>query len=91
MNASTGKYAGGPSRRQLPFARRRHPSRRRGPGGQNDEWTEACRYMGPGILAATSKLTTSPETNGSDVTSKAIGASVKTDHEVASLTPPDRT
>ena len=39
--------------------------------------------MGPEILAASSKLTTSPETNGSDVTIEAIGASVETDHEVA--------
>jgi transposase-like protein len=41
---------------------------------QNDEWTEARRYMGPEILAASSKITTSPETNGGDVTIEAIGA-----------------
>jgi transposase-like protein len=41
---------------------------------QNDEWTEARRYMGPEILAASSKITTNPETNGGDVTIEAIGA-----------------
>jgi putative transposase len=41
---------------------------------QNDEWTEARRYMGPEILAACTKPTVSPETNASDVTIEAIGA-----------------
>jgi putative transposase len=41
---------------------------------QNDEWTEARRYMGPEILTACSKITTTPETNGGDVTIEAIGA-----------------
>jgi putative transposase len=41
---------------------------------QNDEWTEARRYMGPEILAACSRITISPETNEGDVTIEAIGA-----------------
>jgi putative transposase len=41
---------------------------------QNDEWTEARRYMGPEILAACSKPAANPETHGTDVTIEAIGA-----------------
>jgi putative transposase len=41
---------------------------------QNDEWTEARRYMGPEILAACKKSATNPETHGNDVTIEAIGA-----------------
>ena len=41
---------------------------------QNDEWTEARRYMGPEVLAACNKATPANETSGSDVTIEAIGA-----------------
>ena len=41
---------------------------------QNDEWTEARRYMGPEILAACKKSATNPETHRNDVTIEAIGA-----------------
>jgi putative transposase len=41
---------------------------------QNDEWTEARRYMGPEILAARKKTAAGPETNEHDVTIEAIGA-----------------
>jgi putative transposase len=41
---------------------------------QNDEWTEARRYMGPEILAACRKSKTSTETSETDVTIDAIGA-----------------
>jgi putative transposase len=41
---------------------------------QNDEWTEARRYMGPEILAACQKTGNQPETNGVGVTIEAIGA-----------------
>jgi putative transposase len=41
---------------------------------QNDEWTEARRYMGPEILAACQRNENQPETNGADVTIEAIGA-----------------
>ncbi len=41
---------------------------------QNDEWTEARRYMGPEVLAACKKQATNPETHGNDVTIEAIGA-----------------
>jgi len=41
---------------------------------QNDEWTEARRYMGPEILAACQKNGNQPETNGVGVTIEAIGA-----------------
>jgi putative transposase len=41
---------------------------------QNDEWTEARRYMGPEILAACQGNGKQPETNGTDVTIDAIGA-----------------
>ena len=41
---------------------------------QNDEWTEARRYMGIEILAACKKAGNSPESNGSGVTIEAIGA-----------------
>ena len=41
---------------------------------QNDEWTEARRYMGPEILAACRKPGTTTETSGNDVTIEAIGA-----------------
>jgi putative transposase len=41
---------------------------------QNDEWTEARRYMGPEVLAASKKQATNPETHGNDVTIEAIGA-----------------
>jgi len=41
---------------------------------QNDEWTEARRYMGPEILAACQKTGSQPETNGVGVTIEAIGA-----------------
>ena len=42
---------------------------------QNDEWTEARRYMGPEILAACQKTTEKPNTNAeTDVTIDAIGA-----------------
>ncbi len=41
---------------------------------QNDEWTEARRYMGPEILAACQKTGNQSETNGAGVTIEAIGA-----------------
>ena len=41
---------------------------------QNDEWTEARRYMGPEILAACRKGRNNAESNGNDVTAEAIGA-----------------
>jgi transposase-like protein len=41
---------------------------------QNDEWTEARRYMGPEILAACRKGSNTTETNGNGVTAEAIGA-----------------
>ena len=41
---------------------------------QNDEWTEARRYMGPEILAATRQAAKDPETSESEVTIDAIGA-----------------
>jgi len=41
---------------------------------QNDEWTEARRYMGPEILAACQRTGKEPETNGTGVTIEAIGA-----------------
>jgi transposase-like protein len=41
---------------------------------QNDEWTEARRYMGPEVLAASGKKGNTAETSGSDVTIEAIGA-----------------
>jgi hypothetical protein len=41
---------------------------------QNDEWTEARRYMGPEILAACKKGRDVNETNGNGVTAEAIGA-----------------
>jgi putative transposase len=41
---------------------------------QNDEWTEARRYMGPEILAACRQVGKDSETSGSEVTIDAIGA-----------------
>ena len=41
--------------------------------GQNDEWTEARRYMGPEILAACRK-TAINETSESELTIEAISA-----------------
>jgi putative transposase len=41
---------------------------------QNDEWTEARRYMGPEILAACQRAIHHTETNETDVTTEAIGA-----------------
>ena len=41
---------------------------------QNDEWTEARRYMGPEILAACKKGKDMNETNRNGVTGEAIGA-----------------
>jgi putative transposase len=41
---------------------------------QNDEWTEARRYMGPEILAACQKGEKQIETNDAGVTIDAIGA-----------------
>jgi putative transposase len=41
---------------------------------QNDEWTEARRYMGPEVLAASGKTANTTETSGKDVTIEAIGA-----------------
>jgi transposase-like protein len=41
---------------------------------QNDEWTEARRYMGPEILAACRKPEKEKETSGTSVTIEAIGA-----------------
>jgi len=41
---------------------------------QNDEWTEARRYMGPEVLAACKKTANTTETSGNDVTIEAIGA-----------------
>src|SRR6266568_2305480 len=41
---------------------------------QNDEWTEARRYMGPEILAACRKGKDTTETNGNGVTAEAISA-----------------
>jgi transposase-like protein len=41
---------------------------------QNDEWTEARRYMGPEILAACKKGKDMNEINGNGVTGEAIGA-----------------
>ena len=39
---------------------------------QNDEWTEARRYMGPEILAACRKAHGHAETSENDVTIEAI-------------------
>jgi transposase-like protein len=44
------------------------------PAEQNDEWTEARRYMGPEIPAACQKTGNQLETNGVGVTIEAIGA-----------------
>jgi putative transposase len=41
---------------------------------QNDEWTEARRYMGPEVLAASGKKGNTAETSENDVTIEAIGA-----------------
>ena len=41
---------------------------------QNDEWTEARRYMGTEILAASRKTGKSAETKDAEVTIEAIGA-----------------
>jgi len=41
---------------------------------QNDEWTEARRYMGPEILAACRKAMVNNETSEKEVTTEAIGA-----------------
>ena len=41
---------------------------------QNDEWTEARRYMGPEILAACRKAQGNAKTSESGVTIEAIGA-----------------
>ena len=41
---------------------------------QNDEWTEARRYMGPEVLAASAKKGNTTETSGNDVTIEVIGA-----------------
>ena len=41
---------------------------------QNDEWTEARRYMGPEVLAACKKSAPHTATDGNDVTIEAIGA-----------------
>jgi putative transposase len=43
---------------------------------QNDEWTEARRYMGPEVLAACQKAAQKPDTNSAEtsVTIEAIGA-----------------
>jgi putative transposase len=41
---------------------------------QNDEWTEARRYMGPEILAACKKDRNTTEINENEVTAEAIGA-----------------
>ena len=41
---------------------------------QNDEWTEARRYMGTEILAACKKQPQPPETDANEVTIEAIGA-----------------
>ena len=41
---------------------------------QNDEWTEARRYMGPEILAACKKGRNTTEANENGVTADAIGA-----------------
>jgi putative transposase len=42
---------------------------------QNDEWTEARRYMGPEILAACQKAAQKPDSNAeTSVTIEAIGA-----------------
>ncbi len=41
---------------------------------QNDEWTEARRYMGPEVLAASGKKGNPAETSGNGVTIEAIGA-----------------
>jgi hypothetical protein len=41
---------------------------------QNNEWTEALRYMGPEILAACQGHGKQPETNDISVTIEAIGA-----------------
>jgi hypothetical protein len=41
---------------------------------QNDEWTEARRYMGPEILAACRDSGNGADTNETGVTIEAIGA-----------------
>ena len=41
---------------------------------QNDEWTEARRYMGTEILAACQKIGQQSETQDTGVTIEAIGA-----------------
>jgi hypothetical protein len=43
---------------------------------QNDEWTEARRYMGPEILGAGKKGRNTTETKENDVTAEAIGARI---------------
>jgi len=41
---------------------------------QNDEWTEARRYMGPEILAACMKASDTDDSGGAGVTIDAISA-----------------
>jgi putative transposase len=41
---------------------------------QNDEWTEARRYMGPEVFTASGKKGNTTETSGNDVTIEAIDA-----------------
>ena len=41
---------------------------------QNDEWTEARRYMGPEVLAASRRTANTTDTSGNGVTIEAIGA-----------------
>jgi hypothetical protein len=50
---------------------------------QNDEWTEARRYMGTEVLGACKKESTSSETDESRATIEALGAQIELDREVA--------
>jgi hypothetical protein len=50
---------------------------------QDDEWTEGCRYMGLEILTACRKTGKDADTNETEMTIEAIGASIEIDREVA--------
>jgi hypothetical protein len=55
--------------------------------GQNDEWTEARRYMGPEILAACRKPVINTATSEPGVTIETIGVSIKQIARWSSHTP----
>jgi putative transposase len=50
---------------------------------QNDEQTEARRYMGTEVLGVCKKESTSSETDESRATIEALGAQIELDREVA--------